>query len=68
MEVFSNCCSAGIDGEFTNSPFSQDEGRCSDCKEMTNFIRVIEVDYIEQRNELHTQNGMNYTIYPMETY
>lgn len=27
---------------------------------------TIIVNYIEQINELHTQNGINYTIYPYE--
>jgi hypothetical protein len=26
----------------------------------------IIVTYIKQRHELHTQNGMDYTIYPLE--
>jgi hypothetical protein len=64
QELISNCCGAGVDGELTNSPFSQDEGRCNDCKEMCSFIRVLEVEQIKSEYPLGTTDGISYTIVP----
>ena len=66
-EMYSNCCNSGMDGEPSNLSMigsGSIEGRCSHCKEMTNFTTSIMVNFIKSTYSLGTTDGSTYTIVP----
>jgi len=68
-EQLSNCCGATMQGEPSNLTAINSgriEGRCSDCKEMSDFTTGIFVTQIKSIYYLGTQNGLDYHVYPSE--
>lgn len=64
-EELSNCCGANMQGQPNNNQFTGVlEGRCSDCKEMSSFTGVIEINFIKSFYPLGTTDGLSYTIVP----
>ena len=64
-EQLSNCCGATMQGEPSNLlNEGHIEGRCSDCKEMSNFTTSIFINQIKSVYPLGTTDGIDYTIYP----